>query len=194
MTPCETARLAYNISNVVLNVTLISIFIGIFFFTYAKVVEQNIVKNQSELIAGYLAKDVSTFLSKQTAQKIKESVTIPLDMAQQDREIEYNNQSLQMNAFIVLVIIFVVGIVIVFSLSKYYQFGLSNILIQNLIIVTFIGLTEFSFLTYIIQNFLPLDPNFVRYKILTSLKKTLADEKIDTSTTLNGINLPQIIT
>jgi len=77
----------YQISNIILNVTFIVTIIGIFFFTYGKKIEENVVKNQSELVASYLAKDISTFIDKDTALKITSSLPIP-DMTKQDQEVE----------------------------------------------------------------------------------------------------------
>ena len=83
----------YQISNIILNVTLIATFIGVFFFTYGKTIEENVVKNQSELVADYLAKDLSTFIDKETAQKIT-STLLPPDMSKQDQDVEENNKQL----------------------------------------------------------------------------------------------------
>lgn len=173
----------YQISNIILNVTLISTFIGIFFFTYGKKIEENVVKGQSELVASYLAKDISTFIDKDTAQKITSSLSPP-DMTKQDQEVEENNKQLQSQAFNTLLIVLIGGLLLTIIIAKYYNLNLTDILQTNLTILAFVAITEYVFLTYIGQNFISLDPNFVRHKILISLKKSLEDHPFDSTLTL----------
>jgi len=184
----------YQISNIILNVTLIATFIGVFFFTYGKTIEENVVKNQSELVADYLAKDLSTFIDKETAQKIT-STLLPPDMSKQDQDVEENNKQLKSQAFHILSIVFVVGLLLTIIITKYYKLNLTDILQTNLTILAFVAITEYAFLTYIGQNFISLDPNFVRHKILVSLKKSLNDHPFDTALTLQQASkiLPQKI-
>lgn len=173
----------YQIANITLNVTLIATFIGIFFFTYGKTIEENVVKSQSELVASYLAKDLSTFIDKNTAQKITSTLTPP-DMTKQDQEVEENNKQLKSQAFHTLAIVFIGGLLLTIIIAKYYKLNLTDILQTNLVILLFVAITEYAFLTYIGQNFISLDPNFVRHKILISLKKSLNDHPFDTALTL----------
>lgn len=173
----------YQISNIILNVTLIATFIGIFFFTYGKKIEENVVKGQSELVASYLAKDISTFIDKDTAQKITSSLSIP-DMTKQDQEVEENNKQLQSQAFNTLFMVLIGGLLLTIIIAKYYNLNLTDILQTNLTILAFVAITEYAFLTYIGQNFISLDPNFVRHKILISLKKSLEDHPFDSTLTL----------
>lgn len=173
----------YQISNIILNVTFIATFIGVFFFTYGKKIEENVVKNQSELVASYLAKDISTFIDKETAQKISSSL-VPPDMSKQDQEVEENNKQLQSHAFNTLSMVLIGGLLLTIIIAKYYRLNLTDILQTNLTILAFVAITEYAFLTYIGQNFISLDPNFVRHKILISLKKSLEDHPFDSALTL----------
>ena len=148
------------ISNIVMNVTMISTFIGIFFFTYGKTIEENVVKGQSELVADYIAKDLSTFIDKPTAQKLASQLSPP-DMTNADKQVELKNTELQRSAFNILILVAVGGLLFTIILAKYYTLNLQSILKTNLVILLFVGLTEYIFLTYIGQNFISLDPNFV---------------------------------
>jgi hypothetical protein len=173
----------YQISNVILNVTLIATFIGIFFFTYGKRIEQNIVKNQSELVASYLAKDLSTFIDKETAQKLTSNISIP-DMSEADKQVEEQNASLQQDAFKTLSMICVGGILLTIIIAKYYKLNFADIFKTNIIILVFVAITEYIFLTFVGQNFISLDPNFVRRKILLSLKKSVDEHPFHAPLTL----------
>jgi hypothetical protein len=173
----------HQITNIILNVKLISTFIGIFFFTYGKRIEENIVKNQSELLATYLAKDLSTFIDKDTAQKLTSNISIP-DMSDADKQVEEQNASLQQDAFKTLAMVSVGGILLSLIISKYYKINFSNILRTNIIILFFVALTEYIFLTFVGQNFISLDPNFVRRKILLSLKTSVNEHPFHAPITL----------
>jgi hypothetical protein len=165
------------ISNIVMNVTMISTFIGIFFFTYGKTIEENVVKQQSELVANYLAKDLSTFIDKNTAKKLASQLSPP-DMSNADKEVELKNAELQSSAFNVLILVAIGGLLFTIILAKYYTLNLQSILKTNFIILLFVGFTEYIFLTYIGQNFISLDPNFVRLKILQALQKKMNEQEL----------------
>ena len=165
------------IVNIILNITLIGTFIGIFFFTYGKTIEENIVKTQSEFIADSIAKDISTFIDKPTAITMSKQIQIP-DMSKQDNQVQIQNSQLQQNAFHILSILFISGIIISLIITKIYKLNFLSLLKTNLIILLFVAITEYIFLTYIGQNFISVDPNFVRYKILTKLKSKLNTQSI----------------
>jgi len=165
------------IANIILNITFIATFIGIFFFTYGKTIEENIVKTQSEFVADSIAKDISTFLDKPTTITISKQIQIP-DMSKQDINVQTQNSQLQQKAFHILAIVFISGIIITILITKLYKLNFFSLLKTNLIVLLFVGLTEYIFLTYIGQNFISADPNFVRYKILTKLKSKLNTQSI----------------
>jgi hypothetical protein len=165
------------ISNIVMNVTMISTFIGIFFFTYGKTIEENVVKGQSELVADYIAKDLSTFIDKPTAQKLASQLSPP-DMTNADKQVELKNTELQRSAFNILILVAIGGLLFTIILAKYYTLNLQSILETNFVILLFVGLTEYIFLTYIGQNFISLDPNFVRLKILQTLQKKMNEQEL----------------
>jgi len=158
--------------NIFLNVIFISIFIGIFFFTYGKTVEEHIIINQTQFIADELSKDISLFIDKPTAKIITDHITIP-DETQLDNSINTQNSIIQRNAFHILLAILIFGMSTIFFISSFYNINLFPLIKHNLIILFFVGLTEYFFLTYITQNFILVDPNHVRYTILTSLKQQL---------------------
>jgi hypothetical protein len=173
----------YQIANIILNVTFIATFIGIFFFTYGKRIEENIVKHQSELVATYLAKDLSAFIDKQTAQTLTSNISIP-DMSSADKQVDEHNSIIQQDAFKIISVIAIGGVLLTIIVAKYYKLNLAYILRTNLIILLFVALTEYVFLTYIGQNFISLDPNFVRNKILISLKKSVNEHPFHAPLTL----------
>lgn len=180
-------KIESQIANILLNVTFISTFIGIFFFTYAKNIEHNVVKSQSEFIADSLAQDISLIIDKSTAQSIAQNIQIP-DESKADEEVAAKNSALESVSYGILAKIAIGGIVIVYLISRYFKLNFFELLKTNLIILFFVGITEYIFLTYISQNFISVDPNYIKYLILSKIK-----EKLDVSNTNTQQSLIQIL-
>lgn len=166
------------ICNLLLSVGFISVFIGIFFFTYAKNIEENIIKTQSEFIASNLAKDIRLIIPKEGGGHsiralIADNLNFP-DMTEEDKKVENNNNQLRKKAYIVLVIGALLLTVLSFIIAKVNRFGFWKIIKNNLIILFFVFITEFEFLTYIGQNFISTDPNFVKNVLLKSIRDRIS--------------------
>jgi len=158
-----------SIVNIILSVTFISVFIGIFFFTYAKNIEEKVVQTKSEYIATSTANDVKMFIPSKFEQKIADNIQEP-DMSKEDEEVEKKNNELKNKAYKILIIFTLVGISLSYILSRYGKIDFMNAIKVNLLILFFAGLTEFFFLNLIGKNFISADPNFVRQKVLKVVK------------------------
>jgi hypothetical protein len=157
------------IANIILHVTLISTFIGIFFFTYGSYIEENIVKKQ----VNFLIEDNKEFvllIPNDIKQKIVDKINnIKLDLAEDDRKAAEQNKKLLIKASKILAIGLIVGIAIVWKMSQMYNFNFMHLLKENLIILCFVALTEFSFLTFYAQQYLLIDPNIIRRRCITNI-------------------------
>ena len=51
------------------------------------------------------------------------------------------------------------------------DFSFFEILEENIIVLVFVGITEFLFLTYFAQNYITIDANFVKEKMINTLLK-----------------------
>ena len=99
------------ISNIILSVSLIATFIGVFFFTYGSWVEKQVIEKQMDYIIRDLVGDIK-IISPSAAQMAR-SVTNnlqPPNMQKQDMEAKEHNEKLLKKALIVLGIVFTVGI------------------------------------------------------------------------------------
>ena len=160
-----------DIVTIILNVTLIGTFIAVFFFTYGKTLEENIVKNQGSFIAKNIANDIKPFLDNNTIQDIQ-SIPIP-NMEKQDKIAKDINQNLQTGATTIVIIAALIGFSSALIISNTYKLNFIQLLKHNLIILFFVGLTYFLFLYFFGQHLLSADPNYVKYTILTTLKNKL---------------------
>jgi hypothetical protein len=160
------------IANIILHVILISSLITIFFFTYAAKVEEEIVKQQVNFIIEDLTDNVNMLPEnvRQIVRDASEQLTLP-DMTELDNKVIDANQKLMKKVIIMVGITLIVGIYIVYMMSVKYNFSFSHIMKHNLIVLVFVFLTEYCFITYLGKNFRIGDPNFVKKSILTILKK-----------------------
>ena len=161
---------------VLTNVLFISLFIALFFFTYAVYIENWVVKNQMNFLSEELSSSISilgpTF---QNIFKNKINNLPKLDFSEVDEAVNKTNKSVFMKAIYanLFFIIFISGIVYYIYKISDKSFSLKEILIKNAIILVFVGLTEFVFLTYFGSKYLSLNPNIVKYTAINNIKNLL---------------------
>jgi hypothetical protein len=164
------------IINVILHVVFISSFIGLFFFTYGAIVEEAIVKKQTQDIIKSFTQDMNALMTPEQKSSMKILTNASLqspDMQQQDAQVEDDNKNLIMLSVKYIGILFLIATAVIVALIYFTEFtfkDLGTLLIKNLIILSFVALTEFSFLTYIVQNYIDIDANYVKYTIMKTLK------------------------
>jgi hypothetical protein len=83
----------------------------------------------------------------------------------------YND--LLMKSLIIVNIILWVGLIVVISILKYYNWDtleLSVILLENCLIFIFIGIIEFLFFTQVAFKFVPVEPSFMKFQLIKTLQ------------------------
>lgn len=155
------------ICQIILNVTIMSTFIGVFFFTYAASVEQDIVKEQSEYIAETMANKIK-FLLPQDVKNELSQLEAP-DMTKADADVKKSNTELRNKAMIVLGVVFVTGIIATLIVAKIGNVGF-HIVKESIIILLFVAITEFTFLNIVTKQYKVADPNFVTGEVLKSIR------------------------
>jgi len=159
------------IANILLHVGFISALIGTFFFTYGAYIEQKVVKRQIADIVTNFTSEIQLIepnILKQLAPLIN-NLKVP-DSSVQDAQIDASNLFLIKEAAMVLGILLIICLVSAYFISKKYNFEFMDLIKENLIIVFFVFLTEFSFLTFIGQYYRSADPNFVKLQIVNVLQ------------------------
>lgn len=157
-------------ADVILEVIFIATLIGIFFFTYASYIEKLVVEDQVDFIVQDMATDLKAIPQvyrnaiKSYMNTVKSSGTTPADKA-----VEKHNSVLMMKAIKVIGVGLVIGLVIVALLAWFFPFNIKDVGIKVALLLVFVGLTEFCFLTYLSRYFKSGDPNFVKRKILENL-------------------------
>jgi hypothetical protein len=159
------------IINVIVNVGFIATFISIFFFTYASGVEQEIVKSQAQIMMNDLFQTITPLLNDDAKEKIMNYEVS--DMSKEDADALDNNNKLINSGYSILIIVFIVTQVVGLALSIYFKHNYNHIIIGNVIVLIFVGLTEYTFLNVIGRSYMSVDTNFIRWKILTSIREKL---------------------
>lgn len=160
--------------NVIISVLFISLFIGAFFFTYGTHIEGLVVKNQmkflSEDIGGYINL-LGNDINKNIKNKLLELPNI--DLHEEDEKIKENNSKVMNSALITNIAFVVSTIFIVYYLNQSANLNIKDIIIKNFIILIFIAITKYAFLTYFGADFISIDPNKVKYNVVDNLKNLL---------------------
>jgi hypothetical protein len=164
--------LAKHIANIIMATAFISIFLGVFFFTYASKIEEKIVIERSTEIVQDLT--TSLLLISPQQKQVLRSVVLPSlqvssNLADQDKQVQIANKQLIRKAVIAIsIFVFVCSILIGF-LAYFFQIPLVELLKNNLLILCFVALTEFIFLTFFAQYYITIDSNFVKKQLADSL-------------------------
>jgi hypothetical protein len=173
------------LNNVILSVTFISVFIGIFFFTYGKTVEKEIVLNNLTYTIDGLTSTFSLLphrINQEIKNKIK-NIKLP-NMDDEDEKTNKANIKLRNNAAMLLGGCFILCLIISFILAKYIfkndnenenknflNFFTNEFIFPNLILLLGIAITEFLFLNCVIRSFIAADLNIIYKSVIELFKK-----------------------
>jgi len=158
--------------SIITSVGIIMAFLGIFFFTYASIIEQNIVEINTNIIVNDLLDIINPLLDNNAKTNIINNIKYP-NMDKEDADVNDNNSKIVSSAFISLLIIFIITICIGFGISYYTKNNFWEIIGLNLIILICVGLTEYTFLHLIPKKFIAADTNYVRYQIIKDVSEKL---------------------
>jgi hypothetical protein len=154
---------------IMLNVLFISLYIVIFFFTYGSFIEKKVVKNQMKFLSDNISDNIKIY-GKDVNSSLKNIFTSleEPNLVEEDKMVEESNKKVLMTAIKANVVFFIIVILIVYFIysKSNKDFNMKRIIVQNLIILVFVGFTEFSFLTYFGSKYISIDPNFIKLKIL----------------------------
>ena len=155
---------------VLIQVTLIFIFITIFFFTYAKNKEKDVVINNINLLLdSMIPNDLVAILPTNYKKIIIDNLNSIKSNRSDDNIVKENNKKVFRNAITILLIVLFLISILLFIYKK--NVPLSSIFIQSFIIVFFVGLTEYIFLTFFASKFISVDPQLIKYTFINEIQK-----------------------
>ena len=161
----------YFYTHIILSVVFISCFICIFFFTYATTVERNIVVNQTQNLVDSFTGNISVLFSdNESVKNFVQNLSVET-VNQDDERIKEKNKKILKEAALVVGISAACLILLTIILIYLFKLNYKKLIITNLIVLLCIGVVEFSFLTFIAQNYISFDPNYVKYLLVENLEK-----------------------
>ena len=172
------------ICNVILSVCFAASFICIFFFTYAKDVERQVVLDNLKYIINSLLSTPIEILKNYSlydTNKLSQLKPTEDDLKEDEKVIESNNKLL-ITSFTFIGILLLIGLLTVFGLIMYkhrneeMEVGMKHfgiLILKNLFMTTGIGITEFIFLNTIGANFKAADGNVIIKQILINLNNAI---------------------
>jgi hypothetical protein len=189
---CKENRLK-NIISVVIQVTFIFTFLTVFFFLYVQGVEKTEFQNQLYIIVDDLMKDnkdeLRKILGKSTLTNNQKYVLIAgaIDMMEEkiSQDAKDNIQSvneqnyktklkaLQYMVIAILGAILLVNIFILFNICIPLEYQIK----EAMIVIIFVGLTEFCFLQLIASRYISANPNDIKRTIGVAVEKWIQDNK-----------------
>ena len=177
------------VSSILVQVILFFIFISIFFFTYAAITEQKIVKDQLNFLVDQTVGPILGFVCKNKVincnnfVKSVESIDPKSpEIKKNDDKIDSNNKEIMRKASQILlitslIVLGIVGALYIISKNKnvgfFKQFSINHVLITSFIILIFVGITEYLFLTYFGSRYITIDVNKVKIALLQKIKDYL---------------------
>lgn len=161
---------ARGVSNILVGLTLFSIFLGVFYFTYAAKVEGEIVKIQVQnLVDDFMGNIQDTDFDKKDLKAILDKMKVP-DMSEEDKKVEESNKKLMVSASKAFGLFAIFSTIVVTYLYIRYRFDIKEIIITNLILLVFIAVTEVIFLNKVAKVYRSLDPHKVKSIIVEEIQ------------------------
>ncbi len=158
-----------DITNVVIHVIVIAVFITIFFFTYGTYIEGKAVKHQVGYVVNDLVGDIKT-VAPEMAAALKNTISSTSDIpSEKDVEVAKSNKKIKIVAFSISTALLIFGILFTIGMSKHYKFSLKGVLHENALSLLIVCTTYFVFSTFFAYEYLAADSNFIKRKVLESL-------------------------
>ena len=157
--------------DIILEVIFIATLITIFFFTYASYIEGLVVQNQVDFIVEDATSDLVIFPEiYRCALKSYMGETKSEGKTKADIAVEEHNAALLMKSAKVIGVGLLISMIIVALIAWKFNVHMTEIAIKVFIILIFVGLTEFAFLTYLGRYYKSGDPNFVKKTVVEVLR------------------------
>jgi hypothetical protein len=170
------------ILNVVIQVSAVFIFLSVFYFTYVKNKEADTVKNQVNFLIDSFDLNLLPLpdnLKQWILEKINNIKTNTPDNQSINENIDKQNNAIKKE--VILIIFKIITFITILISSSYMlsktkmaffnKLDLPKIMKETSVIVFFVALTEFMFLTYIASNYISVDPHLIKGEFFTNLSK-----------------------
>lgn len=169
------------IANVLLQVVLIAVLNVVIFFTYTTYIEETIVVTESRRIVDDLTVDIRLALPQDSIANIRNKILpylIQPDLSEDDKKVKDANSKLILASIKLFITLFLSCLIVVVGMAIYFNFDLKKLFIHNVGILIAVAIVEIIFLTTIVKNYISIDSNFVKFRIIESLQEYLKRQSI----------------
>lgn len=171
--------------NIILHVLILFTFLSIFFFTYISKVEKKTIKQELDHLIHNQTDKILTnidnmFFGVSDLPLVKIDWNVADNIAdvmikdsekRTDKIEKHNDNLLRISIGIISgLFILLIGTILFFKYYKGYNINLKEILLENLIIFTFIGIIEFGFFMFIALKYVPVTPDVAVVSMIDRLK------------------------
>jgi len=171
--------------NILLAISMFTVFVAGFFFVVASRVEVSAVKSNTSRVIRELMRDMKETLDTPEKTAIRtvldQHLNVP-DLSEEDDEVAAKNKTLLRNTFLVLSGVFlacVLVVVVVWAAMRHragasgragvnYP-GLKHLVVENLILLGFVAGVEFLFMLTVGAHYESIDSNHIRRSALNTL-------------------------
>jgi len=159
-------------------------FLVIFYFNYIKFVEKNTFLHQIDTVLDDLTKNIYPYFPKgkaglQIQKELQQLINkLKKENSQSDTLINNKNQHLSdisMNMIYICISIFLIY-TFVLTINK-VCLPLKSVLIESILALCFIALTEYLFLRIVVVNYKSIDSNYIK-RIVAEAIRTFAEKQI----------------
>ena len=161
---------SFKISNMILHIVFISIFIIVLFFTYGTILEKKIVKLQIEYVVDKMLRNIKTIYPQLDMQQLIGTKIISIeDNVETKKAIDKKNRNLMIKSGISMGVLILIGISLILFIGwKFerkldngtilsYKTYLSKLTAYNLLTLLCVGLTYFGFINFVGYNYIYID-------------------------------------
>lgn len=164
---------AHFIADTVVHVTMVAVFVGIFFFTYATFIEKQVVARTTEQLTSGLMEEVEAWLTPTQNQLLMEQLQqlqAP-DLTAADAAAKLKNDETLTTAIVALGALVIVGLIILLIVSKVSSTPINwkEVFVTNGIVLAATALVEFLFLTCLAQFYVPASLDDFKVTMYTTL-------------------------
>ena len=178
--------------DIIFQITLITIFLTVFFFSYVSNVEQDEFTSQINFTVDQIITDdeINLLIPQNLTKKQKEDLSIFISGALEAAKrksvitlqssidsVNVNNSNIKSNSYKIIgyIVTSVVVLCIIVLAMGYCLPNLVKQFKQAIVVVCFIGLTELLFLNLVAKNYISANPNKIKATIAEAIKKWTKD-------------------
>jgi len=163
-----------NIWGVVLQVSCIFIFLTVFFFTYTANEEKKVVENQVNFLIDNIVGSNINLLPNSVKQSILDKCDKLKSDNSQNESIKANNDSIKSKSIIIMIVLISIVTVITVWLKYNNYIHLEKLLKETGLIVLFVAITEFLFLTFFASRWISVDPSLIKAHLFNNLAEAFS--------------------